>query len=260
MKKAIIAASFGTTYEKALENSISALENTFAASFPEYEVRRAFTSRHVISALRKKGSSVDTVSDAFEKLIAEGFDEIIVQPTHIIGGNEYERLCREAEMFRERFKRLVIGVPLLSDDDDIEAVCGFFEKKFGSEKAVAIMGHGTEHAANKVYQKLWDRFAADGFDNIFVGAMEGSLTIADIIPKLKSGGYHEIVVTPLLLVAGEHAYNDMAGDGPSSWRSVLEAEGFEFVPVIKGLGEYEEIRSLYAEHLGRTINCQAITL
>lgn len=134
MKKAIIAASFGTTYEKALENSISALENTFAASFPEYEVRRAFTSRHVISALRKKGSSVDTVSDAFEKLIAEGFDEIIVQPTHIIGGNEYERLCREAEMFRERFKRLVIGVPLLSDDDDIEAVCGFFEKNSVAKK------------------------------------------------------------------------------------------------------------------------------
>ena len=260
MKKAIIAASFGTTYEKALENSISALENTIAASFPEYEVIRAFTSRHVISALRKKGSIVDTVSDAFEKLIAEGFDEIIVQPTHIIGGNEYERLCREAEMFRERFKRLVIGSPLLSDDDDIGAVCGFFEKKFGGEKAVAIMGHGTEHAANKVYQKLWDRFAADGFDNIFVGAMEGALTISDIIPKLKSGGYHEIVVTPLLLVAGEHAYNDMAGDGPSSWRSVLEADGFGFVPVIKGLGEYEEIRSLYAEHLGRTINCQAITL
>lgn len=260
MKKVIIAASFGTTYEKALENSISALENTFAASFPEYEVRRAFTSRHVISALRKKGSIVDTVSDAFEKLIAEGFDEIIVQPTHIIGGNEYERLCREAEMFRERFKRLVIGSPLLSDDDDIGAVCGFFEKKFGGEKAVAIMGHGTEHAANKVYQKLWDRFAADGFDSIFVGAMEGSLTIADIIPKLKSGGYHGIVVTPLLLVAGEHAYNDMAGDGPTSWRSVLEAEGFGSVPVIKGLGEYEEIRSLYSEHLGRTINCQAITL
>lgn len=260
MKKAIIAASFGTTYEKALENSISALENTFAASFPEYEVRRAFTSRHVISALRKKGSIVDTVSDAFEKLIAEGFDEIIVQPTHIIGGNEYERLCREAEMFRDRFKRLVIGRPLLSDDDDIGAVCGFFEKKFGGEKAVTIMGHGTEHAANEVYRKLWDRFAADGFDSIFVGAMEGSLTIADIIPKLKSGGYHEIVVTPLLLVAGEHAYNDMAGDGPTSWRSVLEAEGFGSVPVIKGLGEYEEIRSLYSEHLGRTINCQAITL
>lgn len=260
MKKAIIAASFGTTYEKALENSISALENTFAASFPEYEVIRAFTSRHVISALRKKGSIVDTVSDAFEKLIAEGFDEIIVQPTHIIGGNEYERLCREAEMFRERFKRLVIGRPLISDDDDIGAVCGFFEKKFGGEKAVAIMGHGTEHAANRVYQKLWDRFAADGFDNIFVGAMEGTLTISDIIPKLKSGGYHEIVVTPLLLVAGEHAYNDMAGDRPSSWKSVLEAEGFGFVPVIKGLGEYEEIRSLYAEHIGRTINCQTITL
>jgi len=260
MKKAIVAASFGTTYEKALENSIAAVENTFAESFPEYEVRRAFTSRHVISALKKKGSGADTVSEALERLISEGFEEVIVQPTHIIGGYEYERLCREAEMFRERFKRFDIGVPLLSDDNDIGAVCGFFEKKFGGEKALAIMGHGTEHAANQVYQKLWDRFAADGFDSIFVGAMEGSLTVADIIPKLRSGGYHEIVVTPLLLVAGEHAYNDMAGDDPSSWRSVLEAEGFEFVPVIKGLGEYEEIRSLYAEHLGRTINCQAITL
>ncbi len=256
MKKAIIAASFGTTYEKTLENSISALENTFAAEFPEYEVRRAFTSRHVISVLRKRGGGADTLSEALERLISEGFEETVVQPTHIIGGFEYERLCAEAESFRDRFKRLDIGRPLLSDDDDIGAVCGFFEKKFGSERALAIMGHGTEHAANEVYCRLGDRFAENGFGNIFVGAMEGSLTIADIIPKLKNGGYHEVIVTPLLLVAGEHAYNDMAGDDPSSWRSVLEAEGFGFVPVIKGLGEYEEIRSLYAEHLKKIINCQ----
>ena len=253
MKKAIIAASFGTTCKEAEEKSISALEKTFSDKFSEYEVRRAFTSPKVISVIRKRGERVDSLTEAMDRLISGKFEEVIVQPTHIIRGNEYDRLCADAERYRGSFSRMGIGVPLLSDDDSAGKVCSFIGKTFGEENAVLLMGHGTGHTANSIYAELGKNSAESGYDNIFIGTINGTPTVNDIIPQLKSRGYRSVVITPLLLVAGEHARSDMAGSKSDSTLSVLESEGFSVTPVIKGMGEFEEIRSFYAEHLESTI-------
>lgn len=249
MKKAIIAASFGTTYAHGLEKSISAVEELLRREFYGYEVRRAFTSSMVIAALKKRGERIDSVGEALEKLAVQGFSEVIIQPTHIISGFEYDKILDAAKEYKDRFKSLKVGAPLLDSDDDIERICDFFEMEFGSENATALMGHGTEHSANSLYSRFAEKCRQKGYKNIFVGTVEGTPVIDDIIPQIKAGGYKKVIVTPLMFVAGDHANNDMAGDEPESWKSRLEKAGFEVVSVVKGLGEYPEIQSMYAQHI-----------
>ena len=249
MKKAIIAASFGTTYAHGLEKSISAVEELLRREFYGYEVRRAFTSSMVIAALKKRGERIDSVGEALEKLAVQGFSEVIIQPTHIISGFEYDKILDAAKEYKDRFKSLQVGAPLLDSDDDIERICDFFEMEFGSENATALMGHGTEHSANSLYSRFAEKCRQKGYKNIFVGTVEGTPVIDDIIPQIKAGGYKKVIVTPLMFVAGDHANNDMAGDEPESWKSRLEKAGFEVVSVVKGLGEYPEIQSMYAQHI-----------
>lgn len=252
MKKAIIAASFGTTYAHGLEKSISAVEELLRREFCGYEIRRAFTSSMVIAALRKRGEMIDSVDEALEKLAVQGFSEVIIQPTHIISGFEYDKVLAAAKEYKDRFKSLKVGAPLLDSDDDIERICDFFEKKFGGDNAIALMGHGTEHSANSLYSRFAEKCSQKGYNSIYVGTVEGTPVIDDIIPQIKAGGFKKVIVTPLMFVAGDHANNDMAGDEPESWKSRLEKAGFEVVPVIKGLGEYPEIQSMYAQHIKNT--------
>ena len=254
MKKAILAVSFGTSYESALRNSIEKLEEDFEKAYPDFEIRRAFTSGTIIRKLKKRGIIIDTVQEAMHRLEDEGFYEVIVQPTHLIDGFEYDRLCAAVNKYEGGIPNLRIGIPLLRTKHDIERVCELLEKNFDSSYAVAVMGHGTEHNANCTYEKFGEVCRKKGIKNIFIGTVDARPDINDIIMKLKENGFSRVVLTPLLLVAGDHANNDMAGDEQDSWKSVLEAEGFEVETVIKGLGEYEEIRALYIEHLRDTID------
>lgn len=253
MKKAIIAASFGTTYEQAAEKSISAVEEKLRQEFNGFEVRRAYTSRMVIAALKKRGEQIDTVEEALEKLADQGYTHVYIQPTHIINGFEYNKITAAAEKYKDKFTVLETSTPLLDSDEDIGKVCDLFENELGSENAVAVMGHGTEHSANAIYTRFAEKCKEKGYKNIFAATVEGTLTLEDIIPQIKAAGFKEVIITPFLLVAGDHANNDMAGDEPDSWKSALASQGFEVVPVVKGLGEYAEVREMYAEHLRRII-------
>ncbi len=250
MKKAILAVSYGTTYPDALRASIEAVENVFRENFPDYTVCRAFTGKRTLEILEKRQIHVDSVEQALEKLADDGYGEVIIQPTHIIGGSEFEAVYSKAKAYGNRFLTVRIGSPLLQDPEDIETLCRFFAEKYLSlADAVVLMGHGSDHQANKLYTDFGDTCRLMGCRNLYIATLEARPSIDDIIPRLKDGGYKNIIITPLLFTAGGHACRDMAGDIENSWKSRLEAEGFTVNPIVKGLGEYSEVRELYVKHL-----------
>ncbi len=244
MKKAIIEASFGTSHLDALENSVLALKKAIEKSFPDYEVFIALTSKTVLSALKKQGVNFDTVDEMLARLKNDGFDEIIIQPTHIIPGIEYEMLLNAAEKFKGDFVGIKVGEPLLESRTDMEKVCRIIAEKFPDE-TVVLMGHGTEHSANEAYTEFRKVCAELGFDNIYTATVEAEPTLDDVIGELKLCGKKKVTVMALMLVAGDHAKNDMAGE----WKEQLETAGFEVNCVLKGLGEYPEIREIYCKHI-----------
>ncbi|MBQ8508400.1 MAG: sirohydrochlorin cobaltochelatase [Clostridia bacterium] len=254
MKKAIIAASYGSAYPSTLTNAIEPVEATFAGAFPDYAVRRAFTGRMTRQALAQKGTPVDSVEEALERLAAEGFDEAAIQPTHIISGSEYDSIRDAAAKFADRFAKIRVGAPLLHDRSDIETICRFLRGKLGGEDSLTVlMGHGSEHHANRLYADFADICRKLRFDDMFIATLESTPSLDDLLPLLKASGRSKITLAPLLFAAGGHACRDMAGDEPHSWKSRLEAEGFTVNAVVKGLGEYSEIRALYVSHLKAAI-------
>lgn len=253
IKKAILVVSYGTAYPDALTASVEALENTFRTSFPDYTVCRAFTGKRIIELLAKQQIYVDPVEEALAKLTEEGYDEIIVQPTHIIAGNEYEKINAAIRIYQSKIPKIRIGTPLLHDRADIETLCRFFAQTYGNAAdALVLMGHGSDHAENRLYTAFENVCRTLGYRNLYIATLEASPNIDDVLPSLKEAKAQSVIITPLLFVAGAHACKDMAGGGPDSWKSRLEAEGFVVTPIVKGLGEYEAIRELYTNHLLQT--------
>ncbi len=251
-KKAMLVVSFGTSYADTREKTIGAIEKRIAEKFDDYEVRRAFTSKVIIRKLKERdGIEIDTVSEALDRLKAEGFDTVVVQPTYVMNGNEFDGLMREIEPFRGDFK-MACGKPLLTDSEDydraVDIIAGEVEMVGDKDTAVVFMGHGTEHYADSAYAALDYRFKARGRKNVFVGTVEGYPDTGQVIGYVKKYGYKKAVLLPFMIVAGDHANNDMAGDGDGSWKSEFVKNGIETECIIRGLGEYEEIQEMFAEH------------
>ncbi len=249
----VLVVSFGTSYNKSRERAIDAIEGKIAEECPESEIRRAFTSRMIINKLRVQyGIEVDSVEQAMDKLVSEGISEVTVQPTHIINGIENEEMTEIVRSYEGKFKSLKIGKPLLSADKDFRETVNYlsdYVKDIGSvETAVVFMGHGTEHKINSVYTVLEEKFRYAGFENVFVGTVEAKPNLKEVVLKVKTKGYKRAVLLPFMIVAGDHAYNDMAGDGETSWKNVFIKEGIEVECIMKGLGEYPEIQNIFAEH------------
>lgn len=258
-KKAILAVSFGTTYIDSLEKSISAVEKRFTADFPDYDVKRAFTSNIVRKKLLVNyGMKINSVSEALEELKNQGYEEIICQPTHIINGEEYDKMCKMIDDYRDKdkFKSVIIGRPLISLSNDYNLLIDALDREKAIDKnsgtIYLLMGHGTEHYSNAVYPALDYYLKAKGYNNVFVGTVEGFPEISNIIAQL-DGQIEKIVIFPLMLVAGDHAINDMAGDDEDSWKSILERMGFNVECRIKGLGEYPSVQALYSNHIREVI-------
>lgn len=252
--KAILAVSYGTVSAAALEKSVVPLENTFAAAYPDYTVRRAFTGQRIRAIMKAAGTPADSPSEALERLAAEGFDEVIVQPSHVTAGTEYERLCTEAAAFDGRFAKLKIGAPLLHDRSDIETVCRFLYGTYRRERWLTVLvGHGAERGSERLYDGFREVCRELGYGDLFTAALEGSPALDDILPALSASGKKNITLVPLLFTAGVHAVRDIAGDAPESRKSRLEAEGFTVRTVVRGLGEYEDIRNLYVSHIAAAL-------
>lgn len=252
MKKGILVVSFGTTYEDTRKKCIESVENRIRDEFKDCDVRRAFTSQMVINILKKRDKLViDNVAEALDKLKEDEFDEIYVQSLHIIPGHEYEKMQKQIADFKENSSiDIKVGKPLLSDDRDYERVVEALNiGKISDDEAVIFMGHGTDHVSDESYSILEEKLREKNIENAYIATVEGSKTIMDIVPILKEKNIKKIVLKPFMLVAGDHATNDMAGDEEDSWKSILLSEGFEVETYLNGLGENESVQEIFVSHL-----------
>lgn len=249
-KKAILVVSFGTTHPETRAKTIDVIEQTLQEAFPEQRLYRAWTSRMVIRKLMDRdGYAVDTVEQAMERMLADGIRQVLVQPTHVMDGIENERMKEAVSVSAGKFEQVRFGAPLLSEDSDFrQAAEGILQEFAGlsSDTALVLVGHGTKHAANTVYERLERQFRNMGESRVFVGTVEDGTETS--VWKERKKQFRKVILAPFLIVAGEHAKQDLAGDCPDSWKSRLEAAGMKVECSMKGLGEYAAIRSLFAAH------------
>ena len=247
--KALLAVSFGTTVPGA-EAAIAHTEAALREASPAREFRRAYTSRIICRKLAREGRPVPTPEEALEELGAGGVRDVLIQPTHLTPGDEYDKLCRIAEGYRARFETMRIAKPLISSPEDLLAVADAVLAHYPPQEnqALLLMGHGSEHIANMIYPALQTAFRLRGASRVFVGTVEGWPELADCLTFLRRSPCRSVLLAPLMLVAGDHAQNDMAGEEPDSWKSLLEAEGFEVRCHLEGIGMWDEVCALACAH------------
>lgn len=250
--KAVLVVSFGTLHEDTRKKTIDAIEHDISAAFPDRRLYRAWTSRMILKRLRENGDThCDDTVGAFERMPGDGINDVIIQPTHMTAGAEFEKTVAAAEKYREKFKKIKIGAPLLHTADDIAAFAKAAEAIFsdiGENDMLALMGHGGKDLHFPAYTLLNERFIKDGHPNICVGTAEFEPGIAPVLERIRERRPKTVYLAPLLVVAGAHALTDMAGESPDSWKSRIENESTEVVCIIKGMGEYSRIREIYTDH------------
>ncbi|MEY8000243.1 sirohydrochlorin cobaltochelatase [Clostridium sp. Mt-5] len=253
LKKGILVVSFGTSVLKALKNCIQATEQEIGKEFKGYEVRRAFTSGVIIRKLKREMKlNIDTVSEALDKMKYEGFSEVYVQPLHIMPGDEYDKIICDVKKYEAFFDRLIVGKPVLYRKDDYTIAAEALKSQIPDLRegeAVVLMGHGSSHPCNASYVMFQYILDDMGMKKIFVGTVEGYPVIENIIPKLKENKIRNITLMPFMLVAGDHALNDMAGEDSSSWKEILKNKGFQVSTYIHGLGENKAFQKIYVQHV-----------
>ena len=258
VKPVILVVSFGTSYNDNRELSIGAVEADIQAAYPDWEVRRAFTAQTIIDILAERdGIQTDNVTQAMERLVADGVKRVVLQPTHLMHGYEYDDVMTEIAPYIGQFDSFAVGEPLLSSIEDYEGVIDALlaeNENVGSEDvALVFMGHGTEHFANACYSQLQAMMHAEGYENAFVGTVESFPTVDDMLSQVAEFGASKVILQPLMVVAGDHANNDMAGDEEDSWKTAFTEAGYEVECVIEGLGQNPAIRAIYVEHVGAAI-------
>ena len=249
-RNAILAVSFGTSYAETREKTIGAVEQTLRKTFPGWDVYRAFTSPTILRKMAADGVPADNLWQALEHLMEQGASRILCQPTYVINGEEHKAMMREVMRSARQFDQIVFGTPLLTAQEDYEAVAKAIEEEFSSlteEDALVLMGHGTTHYANTAYAALEYVFQDHGVPNIFVGTVEAYPGLPQVLRRMERFKPKRVVLAPLMVAAGDHAQNDMAGEA-DSWKTAFKAEGYKVQTVLKGLGEYPAIRALYAAH------------
>ena len=271
----ILVVSFGTSFNDSRAADIKGIEDAIQAAYPDWSVRRAFTAQIIINHVQARdGEKIDNMEQAMERAVANGVKNLVVQPTHLMHGAEYDEMMEMVDSYRDKFESVAVAEPLLGEvgsdatviNADKEAVAKAITAEavktagFDSVDAAAadgtafvFMGHGTSHTAKVSYSQMQAQMNALGYKNVFIGTVEGEPEETDcenVIEAVKAAGYTKVILRPLMVVAGDHANNDMAGDDDDSWKSQFEASG-EFDSVecqIAGLGEIADIQQLYIAH------------
>ena len=271
----LLVVSFGTSFNDSRAADIKGIEDALQAAYPDWSVRRAFTAQIIINHVQARdGEKIDNMEQALERAVANGVKNLVVQPTHLMHGAEYDEMMEMVDSYRDKFESVAIAEPLLGEvgsdatviNADKEAVAkaitaeavktaGFDSLDAAAEDGTAFvfMGHGTSHTAKVSYTQMQSQMNALGYKNVFIGTVEGEpeeTACENVIKAVKAAGYTKVVLRPLMVVAGDHANNDMAGDDEDSWKSQFEASG-EFDSVdcqIAGLGEVADIQQLYVAH------------
>ena len=252
-EKELMVVSFGTSFNDSRRLTVGAIEKALEENISDFSVRRAFTSQIIIDHVKKRDEvTIDNVKEALDRAVDNGVKELVVQPTHLMNGLEYHDLEEEVAGYADSFEKISIGNPLLTTEEDFDKVMKAIveaTKEFDDgETAICFMGHGTEAESNAIYEKMQKKLTEAGYEHYYVGTVEASPSVEDVLAEVKKGDYKKVVLRPLMIVAGDHANNDMAGDEEDSWKSIFEAEGYEVKCVVEGLGQLEEIQKLFVEH------------
>lgn len=261
MKKAILVVSFGTSHLDTLRVTIEKAENQIRDHFNDYDIYRAFTSHKIIRKLREKYEMfIDTPEEVMAKLYEDDYEDVIIQPLHIIPGEEYIYINKIGEAYKDKFRSVKMGRPIFyyqgieNIPQDYSLFIEATKKLYEENNAVVYVGHGTAHSANAVYGCLQTVFEDEGYENVFVGTVEGYPNFEAVLKRLKRKNIDEVTLAPLMVVAGDHAKNDMASDEEGSWKSMLEKEGIKVNIYLKGLGENERFNQLYINRIEDLIN------
>ncbi|MBR3630326.1 MAG: sirohydrochlorin cobaltochelatase [Oscillospiraceae bacterium] len=255
----LLVLSFGTSFNDSRRLTIGAIENDLEKAFPDYSVRRGFTANIIIDHVeRRDGMHIDDVNEALDRAVANGVKNLVVQPTHLMDGLEYHDLVDQVGQYADAFDKVSFGKPLLTSDEDFkrveQAIVDWTKEYDDGETAIVFMGHGTEADSNAVYQKMQDLLTADGYEHYYIGTVEATPSADDVLAAVQAGEYKRVILEPLMVVAGDHANNDMAGDEEDSWKTKFTDAGYEVTCLLRGLGENEAIRQLYTEHAKAAID------
>ncbi|MDO4634147.1 MAG: sirohydrochlorin cobaltochelatase [Eubacteriales bacterium] len=255
-KKALLVVSFGTSYPDTRRKTIDAIEQDLQAAFPDRSFYHAWTSGMLIRKVAKtENLLIPTVAEAVDAMIRDGITDLLVQPTHVLDGieNDHMKDCVNAKA--SSFESVCFGAPLLYDLSDMDQICQILADRFSylsQKEALVLVGHGSTHEANRVYGELDRRFKDLEHPNIHIGTVEGTPSREDILQVLRTTAPVKVVLTPLMIVAGDHANNDIGGGDEDSWVRVIEKEGMPAEAVLSGLGEYPEVRQMLVEHARKT--------
>ena len=277
----ILVVSFGTSFNDSRVASIKGVEDAIAEANPDWSVRRAFTAQIIINhVLARDGESIDNVDQALTRAVDNGVKNLVIQPTHLMHGAEYDELVATVDEYADKFESVTIAEPLLGEvgadatvvNEDKKAVAklaveeavkasGYDDLDAAAEDGVAyvLMGHGTSHTAKVTYSQMQTQMNELGYENVFVGTVEGEpeeTEVTNVMNAVADAGYKKVVLRPFMVVAGDHANNDMAGDDEDSWKSIFTASGnFDSVECqINGLGEIKEVQDIYVQHTADAIN------
>lgn len=250
----LLVVSFGTSYNDSRRLTIGAIEEAIEKEFSnDFSVRRGFTSQIIIDHVKKRDKvTIDNVNEALNRAVDNGVKKLVVQPTHLMNGLEYDELNEEIGKFAGQFEKISVGEPLLTSDEDFNkvmtAIVNATKEYDDGKTAICFMGHGTEATSNEIYGKMQTKLTEAGYKNYFVGTVEAEPSLEDVLKLVKAGNYEKVVLRPLMVVAGDHANNDMAGDDEDTWKTAFKNEGYEVECVVEGLGQLEEIQQLFVEH------------
>ncbi len=278
-EKELLVVSFGTSFNDSRATDIKGIEDALAKAFPDWSVRRAFTAQIIINHVQARdGEKIDNMDQALERAVANGVKTLVVQPTHLMHGAEYDEMCEALDAYKDKIENIVVAEPLLGEvgndatviNADKEAVAkavvaaavadGKFEsidKAAEDSTALVLMGHGTAHVAKVTYSQMQTQMEKLGYKNVFIGTVEGEpeeTSCEAVIEAVKAAGYTKVVLRPLMVVAGDHANNDMAGDDEDSWKSMVEAAGLTVECQIAGLGRIDAVQELYVAHTQAAID------
>ena len=252
-EKELLVVSFGTSFNDSRRLTIGGIEQAIDDAVEDYSVRRAFTAQIIIDHVeRRDGMHIDNVEEALDRAVANGVKILVVQPTHLMHGFEYDDVVKALGGYADAFEQIVVAEPLLTSDDDFDRVADIMidlmKDYDDGQTAIVYMGHGTEHEYNKIYAQMQDVLTAKGAENYYIGTVEAAPSVDDVLAAIKDKGYTRVVLRDMMVVCGDHANNDMAGDEEDSWKSIFTNAGYEVECVLEGLGQVPEIQQIYVEH------------
>ena len=255
----LLVISFGTSFNDNRRLTIGAIEEAMENAFPDWSVRRGFTAQIIIDHVqRRDGEVIDNVGEALDRAVDNGVKRLVIQPTHLMDGFEYNDVVDEVAQYADAFEALAIGQPLLTSDEDFQIMAKTMAEATAQyddgKTAICFMGHGTEAASNAIYSRMQQVMSDAGYANYFIGTVEAEPSLDDVLAMVQAGSYERVVLQPMMIVAGDHANNDMAGDDEDTWKTAFEAAGYQVECVLKGLGEYEAIQNLLTAHAQAAID------